>query len=173
MISNIVILGLNRVATRQVSEMLSEQLQMHIVDTLELFEFDNIPRTLSDILREQGEVYFRKKEKGLNAYVSEFNNTVIHAESGSVLNSKNIKTFKENCLVIYVHYSTSKIQANLKSQNYKTKELKKFFNISLKRIQRRIDLLKKNADITINAAGKSTLKITSDILRAIDDYFLK
>ena len=63
MISNIVVLGMNRGITRQVAEMLSEQLQMHFVDTLELFEFDNIPRSLSDILKEQGEAYFRKKEK--------------------------------------------------------------------------------------------------------------
>lgn len=172
MISNIVVLGINRGATRQVAEMLSEQLQMHFVDTLELFEFDNIPRSLSDILREQGEAYFRKKEKSLNGYVSEFENTVIHAESGSVLNSKKIKEFKKNCLIVYIHYSASKVQKLLKSSEYKTKELKKFFNISLERINRRVELLKKHADISINGNGKSAFKITAETLRAIDDYFL-
>ena len=157
MISNIVILGLNRDVSKQVSQMLAEQLQMHFVDTIELFEFDNIPRTLSDILREQGEAYFRKKEKSLNGYVGEFENTVIHAESGTVLSLKKIKELKKNCLVIYIHYSATNIKKVLNNKQYESKELKKFFNISQKRIERRVELLKARSDIMINATGLSTL----------------
>ena len=91
MVSNIAIIGLNRKMSRKVSELLSEELQMHFLDTIELFEFDNIPRTLSDIIRENGLRYFREKEKSLTGYASGFENTVIHAESGCVNCLKNIK----------------------------------------------------------------------------------
>ena len=110
MISNIVVLGINRDMSRPVAEMLSEQLEMHFLDTIELFEFDNIPRTFSEILKLHGERYFREKEKSLTGYVSSFDNTIIHAESGSVIKSKNIKKFKEHCLIIYIHYPASIIK---------------------------------------------------------------
>jgi shikimate kinase len=173
MVSNIVILSLNRQVSRQVAEMLSEQLEMHMVDTIDLFEFDNIPRSLSDVLALNGERYFREKEKGQCKYVSEFRNTVIHAESGAVLKNDNIKTFKKNCLVVYLHYSLSNMKNVLKNKSYKTKELKKFFGISEKRIQRRIELLKKNSDIIVAGTGKSALKLTSETLRAINNHYFK
>ena len=59
MVNNIMILGINRKVSRQVSEMLAEQLQMHFLDIIELFEFDNIPRSLSDVLGLKGERYYR------------------------------------------------------------------------------------------------------------------
>ena len=173
MVNNIMILGINRKVSRQVSEMLAEQLQMHFLDIIELFEFDNIPRSLSDVLGLKGERYYREKEVGLNKYVSSFENTVIHGESGAVLKSKNIKNVKNNCLVVYIHFPAAQVKKFLSVQDYKTKQLKKFFNVSLDRIKRRVELLKKNADISITGTGKSSFKITSEILRAMDSYFLK
>lgn len=173
MVSNIVIIGLNRIVSKQVAEILSEQLQMHYLDTIELFEFDNIPRTFSQILEMNGERYFRKKEKSLNKYVASFENTVIHVESGSVLKKKNIENLKENCVVVYLHYPVSKIKQHLKKQEYKSIELKRFFCINEKRIKRRIELLKQRTNIVINANGKSVLRLASDILRAFEGYFHK
>lgn len=173
MINNIVILSINRQVSRQVAEMLSEQLQMHFVDTIDLFEFDNIPRSLSDVLALNGERYFREKEKGQCKYVSGFDNTVIHAESGAVMKSANITSFKKNCLVIYLHYPLSNIKNVLKNKKYNSRELKKFFCISDKRLERRIELLKKFSDIVVAGMGKSALKLTSETLRAIDKYYFK
>ena len=172
MVSNIVILGVNRSHSRQVAEMLSERLQMYFVDTIDLFEFDNIPRSFSIILKEQGERYFREKEKSLNKYVSGFENTVIHAESGSVLKSKNIQAFKKKCLVIYLHSPLMVVKKGLEKKAYESTELKRFFNISQSRLKRRIELLKKAADIVVPSAGKSPLRVTSEVLRAIDKYYL-
>ena len=173
MVSNIVVLSLNRQVSKLVAEMLSEQLEMHMVDTIDLFEFDNIPRSFSDVLALNGERYFREKEKGQCKYVSGFENTIIHAESGIVLKSENIKTFKKNCLAIYLHYPLSAIKAILKKQTYETKELKKFFNINESRILRRIELLRKSSNIIVSGTGKSALRLTSEALRAIDKYYFK
>lgn len=173
MISNIVILGINRNVSKQVAEILSEQLQMHYLDTIELFEFDNIPRTFADILAQKGERYFRKKEKGLNNYVAGFDNTVIHAESGSVIKKKTIDELKTNCIIVYLHFPLSNVRNYLKNQKYKTPELKRFFCINEKRLKRRIDLLKQRCNIKINAQGKSPLRLTSEILRSFEEYFKK
>ena len=172
MVSNIVIVSLNREISRQVGEILAEELEMHFLDTIELFEFDNIPRSLSDILKENGEKYFREKEKSLTGYASGFENTVINIESGCCLVAKNIKKLKENCLVIYLHFPPNTIKKYLDKKNYETEELKKFYNITLKKIERRAEILSDKADIRISASNKSFLKLSSEVLRAINAYYL-
>ena len=173
MVSNIVILSMNRDVSRKVAEMLSEELQMHFLDTIELFEFDNIPHSFSEILEMNGESYFRKKEKGLLGYVCGFENTVIHAESGCVLSPENIKAMKENCLVIYLHLYPSNIKKYLGKKEYESNSLKLFYDIGEDAIKQRVKILKKDANIQVDANKKSFLKTTSDVLRAINEYYLK
>lgn len=173
MINNIVIVGINRKVSRQVGEILTEQLGMHLLDTIELFEFDNIPRTFEDILKEQGVSYYRKKEQGIIGYASEFENTVIHIESGAVNKKANLHRLKEFALVVYLHIPAGKIKDYLNNQEYVSKELKKFFNISLDSVSARIEKLKKQCNIKINAYGKSPLRLSSEIIRAMNEYFNK
>lgn len=173
MISNIVVAGINRVFSRQVSEILAEQLGMHFLDTIELFEFDHIPRNLAMVLDELGEGYFRKKEKSLSGYVGEFENSVLHVESGCVLESGNIDALKQNAIVIYLHMAPTKIKKELSSAKYKTENLRKFFNISLVKIKNRDMLWMAGANITIDVKASSPLKCAADTIRAIEKYYLK
>ena len=57
MVQNIAIVGLNRSQAYEVGKLLAEELDMHFFDCLELFEFDNIPRTFPMMLEEFGEKY--------------------------------------------------------------------------------------------------------------------
>jgi len=173
MISNIVIVGIDRRLSRQVAEIISEQLGMHFVDTIELFEFDHIPRSLADILESQGEGYFRKKEKGLSGYVSEFENTVIHAESGCVNENDNIETLKQNAVVVYIKKYATSTKRILGEISYENSYLKRFFNISLEKIKARQNLWIESANIVVDAKNYSALKVSADSIRAIENYFLK
>ncbi|MBQ9790135.1 MAG: hypothetical protein IJW24_00885 [Clostridia bacterium] len=173
MVSNIVIVGINRKMSRSVAEMVAEQLGMHFLDTIELFEFDNIPRNLSTILKEQGEAYFRKKEKSLSGYVGEFENTVIHAESGSVLEESNVEKLKQNAVVVYLHAPISKTKAEIHSADYQDGHLKKFFDVSLEKVRNRANLWKIKADIVVETKSGSALKVSADAIRAIEAYFIK
>ena len=173
MVSNIVIVGINRVQSRQVAEIIAEQLGMHFLDTIELFEFDNIPRNLTDILREQGEAYFRKKEKSLSGYASEFENTVIHVESGCILEGVNIKKLKQNAVIVYLSSASSRLKNELANAEYENELLKKFYNISLTKINQRVNLWKENANIVVKTGKVSALKVAADVIRAIESYYLK
>ena len=101
MVQNIAIVGLNRTKVYEVAKLLAEQLDMHFFDSLELFEFDNIPRNLSQMLEEYGEEYYRKKEKGMIGYVSGFTNCVINLESGMAESVVNFNQIKETSILIY------------------------------------------------------------------------
>lgn len=170
MIQNIAIVGLNREKAYEVAKLLATELDMHFFDSLELFEFDNIPRTFSQMLKDYGESYYRKKEKGMIGYVSDFTNCVINLESGMAENIENIKQIKETSLLIYIHMPASMIEKKLIRKKYATKEEQEFFNVDINRIKERIKALKKNSDIMVIDEG-SELKVSSQTLRKIKEYY--
>lgn len=170
MVQNIAVVGLVREQAYEVSKLLAEELEMHFFDCIELFEFDNAPRNLTIMLRELGEKYYRKKEKGALKYASEFVNTVINLEAGMACR-ENFKTIKENCLFIYLHVPQGQVKKKLSGGKYRSIEEKKFFDVPPSKIKERIEKYKKNADIIIPASKGSALKISSEALRKIRAFY--
>jgi len=173
MVQNIAIVGLNRSQAYETAKLLAEELDMHFFDALELFEFDNIPRTFQVLLEEYGEKYYRKKEKGIIGYSSEFSECVLNFEGGVAELKTNIKEIKKNSLLIYLDVNKESLKKTLDNIKYNSLEEKKFYNISLSKIQKRIDNLQACADIVVDANIGSQLKIVSKILRAIKEYYTK
>lgn len=167
MIENIAIVGLDRERSYEIAKTLATELEMMFLDTVELFEFDNAPRTLSVMLKEFGYKYFRKKEKGAIGYASEFSNTVIHLESGMAETSKNFESLNQSCLLIYIHRPTTQVKSILNAKEYSDKELDCFYNVSLTKLRNRAKTLKEKAQIVINDKGQSGLKMVSQIIREI------
>lgn len=170
MIQNIAIIGINRKEAYEVSKILASELDMHFFDCLELFEFDNLPRTFTQILTEYGEEYYRKKEKGLIAYASGFENCVINMDSGVIETEENIVKIKETCLLIYLHKPASKIKKTLEKEKYVSEQESLFYNINNERLKNRIKILKDSAHIKVVAEGGG-LKIASDVIQKIKEYY--
>ena len=170
MVQNIAIVGLDRALSYEVGKLLAVELEMHFFDCIELFAFDNAPRTFSVMLAEFGEKHYRTKEKGMLRYVSGFNETVINLESG-MASRENFKTIKSNSLLIYLHIPAGQVKKKLNKLKNLSKEERKFFNISPEKIEKRIAAYKKNADIIVPAVRGSALKISSDVLRQIKAYY--
>jgi len=173
MIQNLAIVGLDRKQSYEIAKLLAQELDLYFFDCLELFEFDNIPRTFKVMLEDYGQSYFRKKEKSIIGYASSFNNCVINLESGMAENNSNFTKIKKNCLLIYIHSPASVIHRKLQTRKYNSEVEKKFYNISPVKIQKRIKSLKENSDIIVNASFGSSLKIVSEILRKINIYYLE
>ena len=171
MVQNIAIVGLNRSQAYEVGKLLAEELDMHFFDCLELFEFDNIPRTFPMMLEEFGEKYYREKEKGMLKYASGFNECIINLECGFADNKSNFETIKENCLLVYLHIPASKIKKKIEKTKYNTEQEKKFFDVSIETVNARIKALKEGTDIVVPAQNGSALKLCSDILRGIKAYY--
>ena len=170
MVQNIAIVGLNRSQAYEVGKLLAEELDMHFFDCLELFEFDNLPRTFSDMLNEFGEEHYRKKEVGMLNYAVGFNECVINLECGFSEDIENIKTIKTNCLLVYLHMPASKVKKKIEKAKYQTEQEKKFFDVPIDVVNKRIRALKAGADITVAVAG-SAFKMCSEILRKIKELY--
>ena len=172
MVQNIAVVGLNRTKSYEVSKMLSDELDMFFFDALELFEFDNMPRTFDQMLKEYGESYYRRKEKGIISYASEFNNCVINLEGGMAENEINFETIKQTSLVVYLAEAVNIVEEDLKNQEYETEEEKAFYIVSEDVLKNRAEKLTNNADIIVNASEGSCLKIASEVVRMIKNYYI-
>ena len=171
MVQNIAIVGLNRAKSYEVAKMLADELDMFFFDALELFEFDNMPRTFSQMLKEFGVDFYRRKEKGIIGYASEFNNCVINLEGGMAENEANFKNIKETSIVVYLAEAVNIVFEDLKNQSFENEEEKQFFLVEEEILKNRANKLTNNADIIVNASEGSSLKITSEVVRMLKNYY--
>lgn len=171
MVQNIAIVGLYRKLAYDVAKELAAVLDMHFFDCVELFEFDNIPRDFSTMLREFGEKHYRQKERGMLEYVSGFEETIINLESGMSALKENFKTVKKNCLLIYLHQPLGMVTKRLEKQKYKSSEEQKFFCISREKAEKRIKSLKENCNIMVNASHGSAEKIAQNVMTAMRQFY--
>lgn len=171
MITNIALTGFNREKLKKIGKTLADALEMLYVDTIELYEFDHIPHSMTDMLKAQGVKEFRDKEVGTIGYVTDFSNTVITFETGAVKNKKNINLLKERCELVYLYEDLINVKTLLESQKYPSKQLKNFFNVKETTLQVRDKILQKQADVTINIAKKSPNMITKEIFTKLQEKY--
>lgn len=171
MVQNIAIIGMNRDVAYEVSKLVASQLDMHFMDTIDLFEFDNHPRTLSDMLKQFGLRYFREKEKGTIKYVAGFTNSVINIESGMSVFKNNFKMLKTTSLVIYLKQDIKELEYILAGKKYPDRYVKDFYCLTETNLLNRDDQLSKNADIVVKIYNESVFKIASEVIRQIKLFY--
>ncbi len=173
MVQNIAIVSFKSGQAYNVAKVLAGQLDMSFLDTVELFEFDNAPRTQSDMIREFGLRLYKKKIRSTVKYASFFENTVINVDISALYSNNILDIVKNNCLLIYLNNGTKRVYNFLNKQNYQTKELKKLYKLSLDQVEKRNRQIKDQADITINISSsrEHDLKIASEVIRHIKEFY--
>ena len=171
MISNIAIISFKHEQAYEVSKLLAQEFDMQFLDTVELFEFDNIPRGQTEMIAEFGLRTYRKKFRSTVKYASFFENTVVNIDSSVAQTPDIFEIVKKNCVLIYLNNGTKRVKNYLDKQQYKTKELKKLYKISLAQVEKMAKNIKQEADITINVNGYSDLKISSLIIRNLKEFY--
>ena len=158
---------LNPKMADMVGKLLAEQLGMYYLNTTELFKFDHIPHTIEEFIETRKEKGYRELEEGTISYASTFYNTVICADSGVVLSSKNLQKLAKGGYIIHVWLDVAHTKTVLDSGIYDNATIKKFYAVSEKQLETRQEKMAECADIKISGNRKSTFKICADIIRAI------
>ncbi len=140
---NIVFIGMPGCGKSTVGEKLSVILNKNFFDTDTIIE-NETGLSVSEIFKNCGEDFFRKKENEIVFKLSSQTGSVISTGGGVVLNEKNIEVLKENGIIIYLDRNISDITPTL------TRPLS-FDSSSLNVIyESRKDLYKKYADIKVS-----------------------
>lgn len=106
---NIVLVGFMGTGKTAVGRALSKRLKMTYISTDEVI-IDKERRSINDIFKKSGEVYFRRVEKEVVEKVSELENFIIDAGGGAVLDEDNLKNLKRNGLVVCLSATPEIIQ---------------------------------------------------------------
>jgi len=97
---NICVIGMVPEFTNGIAETLADKLDMFFANVNDLIEFDLIDVAETEIIC--GRDYLLKIEQKKVREVCTYENTVITMDYSVLNNDENIKTIKDNCLLIYV-----------------------------------------------------------------------
>jgi len=99
---NIVLTGFMGTGKSTVGKEVSERLNREFLDTDKIIEKDE-GRTISEIFKENGEIYFRQLEKELVKEIAEKSNLVIATGGGMLLNQDNLSLMSRTGYIFYLY----------------------------------------------------------------------
>ena len=116
--ANISLVGFMGAGKTVVSQKLASMFQRERVSTDDLI-VKKEKREISDIFRDEGEAYFREKEKEVIESLKEQSGLVIDCGGGVVLRDENIANLKQNGALIYLSASPDVIFERVKDETHR------------------------------------------------------
>lgn len=162
----VVIIGFMGSGKSVVGRKLAKELKMEYVDMdTKIEEIEK--RSITDIFKEDGEVYFRNVETKLLKDLTTEDNIIISTGGGIVSKNENIEILKNEQNVILLDASVSTIKKNVSNEINKRPLLKESKDVeeTIKTLLLgRIDKYNKASNIKINVDSKNIDEVVSEIL---------
>lgn len=162
----VVIIGFMGSGKSVVGRKLAKELKMEYVDMdTKIEEIEK--RSITDIFKEDGEVYFRNLETKLLKDLTTEDNIIISTGGGIVSKNENIDILKNEQNVILLDASVSTIKKNVSNEINKRPLLKESKDVeqTIKTLLLgRIDKYNKAYNIKINVDNKNIDEVVSEIL---------
>lgn len=162
----VVIIGFMGSGKSVVGRKLAKELKMEYVDMdTKIEEIEK--RSITDIFKEDGEVYFRNLETKLLKDLTTEDNIIISTGGGIVSKNENIDILKNEQNVILLDASVSTIKKNVSNEINKRPLLRESKDVeeTIKTLLLgRIDKYNKASNIKINVDNKNIDEVVSEIL---------
>ena len=167
--TNIILEGFMGSGKSTVSELLSDKLELELIDTDEAIE-EAEGRKISEIFEQDGEEAFRDMETELMEMVisEHMRETVISLGGGLPVREKNRELLKRAGKVVYLRTSPETVYDRLKGDD--TRPLLKSENplARIKELQdKRGKIYEEAADIIVDTDGKTPAEVADEIIAAI------
>lgn len=167
--TNIILEGFMGSGKSTVSELISDKLELELIDTDEAIE-EAEGRKISEIFEQDGEEAFRDMETGLMEMVisEHMRETVISLGGGLPIREKNRELLKRAGKVVYLRTSPETVYDRLKGDE--TRPLLKSEDplARIKELQdERGKIYEEAADIIVDTDGKSPEEVANEIIAAI------
>lgn len=164
--NNIILIGFMGSGKTTVGKLIASKKNMQFIDMdLEIEKLEK--KTINQIFSENGESYFRKKEKEILSYVCSLENVVISTGGGIIENNDNIEILKKQECVIWLDGNVDTILNNLKNEIDKRPKIKETNNLekSIKELlNRRYNKYEEASNIIVNINDKNVEQVVSQIL---------
>ena len=168
---NILVVCYNYALSKRVASVLAERFDMRSFDMYEMFKFNNMPNTLEDVLRINGEAFVDKKMRGVLKTELDFLGVVFVADT-KVL-SKNQDLFgslKENNIVILLKNDFKTEYSQRENNTIMSDVEKEYFSLNLDELYETEQLLASDfADFVIDINELSYTEIIEKVVSSLDN----
>lgn len=161
---NIIIIGMPGAGKSVFGRRIAMRLGMKFCDADEYLEVSR-ETTIKDLFK-ISEEHFRKIETECLKELSELKNTVVSTGGGAVTRSENMEYLKKSGMVLFINREPEAIVSDINTE--KRPVLKNEKNCIFDLYEKRIELYKEYADLTINNSG-SVKGVTKRIIENIKD----
>ena len=171
---NIVLIGYRGTGKTSVGVALSKRLGKAFCDTDDYIE-RKVKRPISDMVAREGWAFFREKEKEAIREVSQFEDWVIAAGGGAVLDAENVENFKKDGVVILLEATTQTI---LERMRYDKKTEQQRPSLTGKDPYKEIEevleirrpIYQMAMDFSVDTTSKSIDKVLDEIIQKLEKY---
>ncbi len=171
---NIVLIGYRGTGKTSVGVALSKRLGKAFCDTDDYIE-RKVKRPISDMVAREGWAFFREKEKEAIGEVSQFEDCVIAAGGGAVLDAENVENFKKDGVVILLEATTQTI---LERMRYDKKTEQQRPSLTGKDPYKEIEevleirrpIYQMAMDFSVDTTSKSIDKVLDEIIQKLEKY---
>lgn len=170
---NILIVCYDYDISKAVAKQLANLFSMRLFDQKELFEFDHMPRTFSEVYDSYGKDYILKKMKSIVKMELDFDDAIFVADI----------SFADNCFDMFYKIKLSNFVVLLKKDNetevrelnnkkYETKEEKEYYSLDANTLKKREFAISYDlADVVIDIENMTNEQIASEIVDKIKNYY--
>lgn len=171
---NIMIVSFDYSLSKAIATKIADSFSVRFLDQRELFEFDHIPRTFSEVYKDSGEAYVKKKFRSLVKMETEFDSVVFAADMCLADNCDDLfYKIKLSNFVILLKKDEVQEERELSEKKFATAEERKFYIVDKETLLNRKRIIRENcADIEIDITGLSDESIVSEIEKGIKHYFM-
>lgn len=164
---NILIVSYDQGLSRKIADKLADIFSMRVFSAIELFEFDNAPRTLSEMIAIRGVDYVKSELAGAVKFSTDYENVVFVAdismhETCMDFMPKVISKY----LVILLQSDPESEEISLANKIYDSYERELLYH-NREYLEIAENSLSEIADVVVQITGKSDDEIVADTLGAI------
>ena len=170
---NLLVVSYDYEKSKGLAKKLAESFSMRFFDQRELFEFDHMPRTFSEVFALNGKDYVLKNMRSIVKMELDFDDAVFVADISFADNCYDLfYKIKLSNFVVFLKKDRSEEYAEILAKTYKTEEEKSFYEMSEGLLKLREETIFNDcADITVDIGGLSDEQIIDEIVDKIKNYY--
>lgn len=162
--SNIVLIGFMGSGKSTIASTLASALDKKVIDMDYEIEREE-GRSIADIFKEDGEVYFRDLETDFLERMKGKKNKILSTGGGIIMRDKNVKLLNHIGTVVFLQADVNHIYNNVKdSTNRPLLEVEDVLGEIQSRLEAREPYYLRAADVIIQTSGKTIEAITQEIV---------
>ena len=170
---NLLVVSYDYDLSKQIATKLADVFSMRVFDQKELFEFDHIPMSFTEIYEMNGAEYVKKEMKSIVNMELDFDNAAFAADMSFADNCTELfYKIKLSNFVVLLYKDIKKEIAELSQKKYLSEAEKEFFCPDENLLKKReLSLSFDCVDIKVDISDLSQTEIVEKIVDKIEEYY--